>query len=46
LIFLGRRVCHSRKPACGACELASMSPSFGEGPVDPIEAAKLVKTGD
>jgi endonuclease-3 len=45
LIFLGRRVCHSRKPACGACELASMCPSFGEGPIDPSEAAKLVKTG-
>jgi endonuclease III len=43
LIFLGRRVCHSRKPACGACELASMCPSFGEGPRDPSEAAKLVK---
>lgn len=46
LIFLGRRVCHSRKPACGACELAHMCPSFGEGPTDPTEAAKLVKTGD
>lgn len=46
LIFLGRRVCHSRKPACGACELANMCPSFGEGPTDPTEAAKLVKTGD
>jgi endonuclease-3 len=46
LIFLGRRVCHSRKPACGACELAGMCPSFGEGPTDPTDAAKLVKTGD
>jgi endonuclease-3 len=45
LIFLGRRVCHSRKPACGACELAGLCPSFGEGPKDPIEAAKLVKSG-
>ncbi len=45
LIFLGRRVCHSRKPACGACELANMCPSFGEGPIDPSEAAKLVKSG-
>ena len=45
LIFLGRRVCHSRKPACGACELASMCPSFGQGPRDPNEAAKLIKTG-
>ena len=46
LIFLGRRVCHSRKPACGACELAAMCPSFGEGPIDPVDAARLVKTGD
>jgi endonuclease-3 len=46
LIFLGRRVCHSRKPACGACELSNMCPSFGEGPTDPTEAAKLVKTGE
>ena len=45
LIFLGRRVCHSRKPACGACELASTCPSFGEGPMDPSEAAKLIKAG-
>ena len=46
LIFLGRRVCHSRKPACGACELAAMCPSYGEGPTDSDIAAKLVKTGD
>lgn len=46
LIFLGRRVCQSRKPACGACELAIMCPSYGVGPTDPTEAAKLVKTGD
>jgi len=45
LIFLGRRVCHSRKPACGACELANMCPSFGEGPMDSSEAAKLIKAG-
>lgn len=47
LIFLGRRICHSRKPACGACELAKWCPSYGvEGPTDPIAAAKLVKSGD
>lgn len=47
LIFLGRRICHSRKPACGACDLAKWCPSFGnEGPTDPVEAQKLVKTGD
>ena len=39
----GRRVCIARKPACGACTLASICPSYGEGPTDPAEAAKLLK---
>lgn len=43
VIFHGRRVCHARKPACGACTLASDCPAFGTGPTDPAEAAKLVK---
>jgi endonuclease III len=43
VIFHGRRVCHSRRPACGACFLAPECPSFGAGPVDPAQAAKLVK---
>jgi endonuclease III len=46
LIFLGRRICHSRKPACGACPLAKWCPSFGEGPTDFEVASKLIKTGD
>lgn len=46
LIFLGRRICHSRKPACGVCPLASMCPSFGEGPTDPVAAGKLAKMED
>ena len=45
LIWHGRRVCHARRPACGACALAGLCPSFGLGPVDPKIAAKLVKTG-
>jgi endonuclease-3 len=45
LIWHGRRVCHARRPACGACALAALCPSFGEGPVDPEVAAKLVKSG-
>jgi len=45
LIFFGRRICHAKKPACGACPVAKLCPSFGEGPVDPAAAAKLVKTG-
>jgi len=43
LIWHGRRRCHSRRPACGACPLAPLCPSFGEGPTDPAVAAKLVK---
>jgi endonuclease-3 len=45
LIWHGRRVCHARRPACGACPLARLCPSFGEGPTDPVIAAKLVKSG-
>jgi endonuclease-3 len=44
LIWHGRRVCHAKKPACGACTVARWCPSFGEGPTDPEVAAKLVKT--
>jgi endonuclease-3 len=43
VIFHGRRVCHSRKPACGACAIASLCPSYGEGETDPVKAAKLVR---
>jgi endonuclease-3 len=45
LIWHGRRVCHSRKPACGACGLARLCPSFGAGPTDEATARKLVKAG-
>ena len=44
VIFHGRRVCHAKKPACGACGLAAMCPSYGIGPIDPEAAAALVKT--
>jgi len=44
LIWHGRRICHARKPACGACPVARWCPSFGEGPTDPEQAAKLVRT--
>jgi endonuclease III len=43
LIFHGRRRCHAKKPACGACPIAQWCPSFGAGPTDPALAAKLVK---
>lgn len=47
LIFHGRRVCHARKAACGACLLAADCPSFGiAGPADPAEAEKLVTSAD
>lgn len=45
VIWHGRRVCHARKPACGACALAPWCPSFGLGPTDEASARKLVKTG-
>jgi endonuclease-3 len=44
LIFHGRRVCHARNPACGACPVARLCPSYGEGPTDPVKAAALVRT--
>jgi endonuclease-3 len=44
VIWHGRRMCHSRKPACGACPIARLCPSYGEGPTDPVVAAKLVRS--
>ena len=44
LIWHGRRVCHAKKPACGACTVARWCPSYGAGPTDPEVAAALVKT--
>jgi endonuclease III len=43
VIFHGRRVCHARKPACGACAVAPWCPSYGEGETDPDKAKKLLK---
>jgi len=45
LIWHGRRICHARNPACGACPVAQWCPAYGEGPTDPVTAAKLVRTG-
>jgi endonuclease-3 len=44
MIWHGRRICHSRKPACGACPLAKLCPSFGIGEVDPVKAIALTKS--
>ncbi len=43
VIFHGRRVCHARRPACGACALAKLCPSYGTGPTDPAIAVRLLK---
>ncbi|HWU23551.1 MAG TPA: endonuclease III [Nocardioides sp.] len=44
LIWHGRRRCHAKKPACGACPVATWCPSYGTGPTDAVEAEKLVRT--
>lgn len=46
VIFHGRRVCHARTAACGACGIAGWCPSFGIGPTDPVKAQRLVKSPD
>lgn len=43
VVFHGRRVCHARRPACGACPVAPLCPSYGEGETDPEKARKLLK---
>ena len=43
LIFHGRRTCHARRPACGACPVARLCPAYGTGETDPLKAAKLLK---
>ncbi|MGW7432817.1 endonuclease III [Streptomyces sp. NPDC054861] len=43
VIFHGRRICHARKPACGACPIAPLCPAYGEGETDPEKAEKLLK---
>jgi endonuclease-3 len=42
VIFHGRRTCHARKPACGACPLAQACPAYGTGETDPTKAALLL----
>jgi endonuclease III len=43
VIFHGRRVCHSRRPACGVCPLARDCPSYGLGPTEAGVAAALLR---
>lgn len=44
MIWHGRRICHSRKPACGVCPIAKICPSVGMGEMDKAKAKLLVKT--
>ena len=43
IIWHGRRRCHARNPACGACPIARLCPAYGEGETNPAKAAKLVR---
>ncbi|MGO4132688.1 endonuclease III [Janibacter sp. RAF20_2_2] len=43
IIFHGRRTCHARRPACGACPVARWCPSYGVGETDPVVAASLLR---
>ena len=43
LIWHGRRTCHARRPACGACPVAPLCPSYGEGETDPVKARRLLR---
>lgn len=43
VIWHGRRICHARKPACGACPISALCPSFGEGEIDEARARKLLR---
>ena len=42
LIFLGRRICHAKRPACGACPVAKWCPSAGIGEINPQAAQELL----
>ena len=44
VIWHGRRMCHARRPACAVCPLAKLCPSYGIGEMNPVAAAKLVKS--
>lgn len=42
LIFHGRRTCHARRPACGACPVDRWCPAYGSGETDPVKATALL----
>lgn len=43
VIWHGRRRCHARNPACGACPVAGDCPAYGAGETDPVKAGRLVR---
>lgn len=43
MIWHGRRVCHARRPACGACIISHLCPSSGVGEQDPDIAKTLIR---
>lgn len=43
VIWHGRRCCHARGPACGACALADVCPSYGLGETDPDKARSRLR---
>lgn len=43
LVYQGRRICHAQRPACGACPIADLCPSYGMGEEDEQKATALLK---
>lgn len=43
VIWHGRRCCHARRPACGACPVYQLCPSRGLGEQDLDKAKKLIR---
>ena len=43
VIWHGRRCCHARGPACGACVLADICPSYGLGETDSEKASSRLR---
>ncbi|MDO4897783.1 MAG: endonuclease III [Rothia sp. (in: high G+C Gram-positive bacteria)] len=43
LVYHGRRICHAKKPACGACPVADLCPSYGQGETDATAARALLQ---
>ena len=46
MIWHGRRICHSQRPACGACPISKLCPSYGIGEMDKVKALKRVKSDE